>query len=174
MSGIIVVDDETLFVNWHYLDDYDCGSSSTNPIISAFTTAAHARIELYKYLDILKERTIYSDTDSCCYLASSESEKLPIGPYLGDLTDELDGGYIISFISGGSKFFSYMAKYPDGSEKEVCKLKGVRLDVNIKKVVNHKTVKSLITGEQSQISVSSDAITLTLIRLFSVIVWLCW
>lgn len=93
VSGIIIDDDETLFFNWCHLENHDCGSSSTNPILGALTTS-HACIELNKYRNTVVERAIYLDTDFCAYSAGSESEKLRIGPYSAVLTDELDGGFM--------------------------------------------------------------------------------
>ena len=42
-------------------------SNKTNIFIAAFTTA-WARLELYKYLEQLKEQVLYFDTDSIIYL----------------------------------------------------------------------------------------------------------
>ena len=51
------------------------------------------------------QRTLYYDTDSLIFTSDLdlEHENIPMGNYLGDLTDELSGDYISEFISAGSK-----------------------------------------------------------------------
>ncbi|XP_044005559.1 uncharacterized protein LOC122850483 [Aphidius gifuensis] len=160
VSCITIIDDDTLFVNWKYVESCDRTDSSTNPVLGAFTTA-HARLELYKYLDKVQSRVLYVDTDSINFISENENDKLPLGNYLGDLTDELDGGYIKTFISGGPKFYSYIAEKPDGTISKVCKLKGVRLDVNAQKLVNYDSIKTLTDGENDKIIVTCDSIRRT-------------
>ena len=74
--------------------------------IAAYTTA-QARLKLYSFLERLGERVLYYDTDSIIYLSreGSAEYELPLGDYLGDLTDELAkdygaGSYITEFASG--------------------------------------------------------------------------
>ncbi|XP_044019377.1 DNA polymerase-like [Aphidius gifuensis] len=139
VSCITIIDDDTLFVNWKYFESCDRTDSSTNPVLGAFTTA-HARLELYKYLDKVQSRVLYVDTDSIVFISENENDKLPLGNYLGDLTDELDGGYIKTFISGGPKFYSYIAEKPD---------------------VNYDSIKTLTDGENDKIIVTCDSIRRT-------------
>ncbi|CAC5422354.1 unnamed protein product [Mytilus coruscus] len=46
--------------------EYSKPNPSVNVYIALFTTA-HARLKLYELLDILQERVLYMDTDSCIY-----------------------------------------------------------------------------------------------------------
>ena len=48
----------------------------------------------------------------------------PLGNYLGDLTDELNGDYITSFVSGGPKNYAYSTK----KGKTETKIRGITLD----------------------------------------------
>lgn len=50
-------------------------------------------------MDKLKDAVLYCDTDSIIY-ASNGANDPPIGNYLGEFTDELDGETITSFVSG--------------------------------------------------------------------------
>ena len=43
------------------------------------------------------------DTDSVIYKTKPGQEKLPLGRYLGQFTDELGGNSIVGFCSGGAK-----------------------------------------------------------------------
>lgn len=71
--------------------------------IAAFTTC-HARMKLYKELNRLQKDILYFDTDSIIYKTTGENDP-PLGNYLGDLTDELDGETIKKFVSGTYLFF---------------------------------------------------------------------
>ena len=62
-------------------------SSKTNIFIASFTTA-WARLELYKYLDMLKEQVLYFDTDSVIYLWKKGLPEVETGPFLGQMTNE--------------------------------------------------------------------------------------
>lgn len=72
--------------------------SSTNIFIASFTTA-WARLKLYSEMDKLGRAVLYHDTDSIVY-ASDGVNDLPLGNFLGELTDELDGDIITQFVSG--------------------------------------------------------------------------
>lgn len=78
-------------------------NGKTNIFIAAMTTC-WARLELYKYLDQLKNQVLYFDTDSIIYSQMPCELNLPVGDYLGDLTNELDhDDHIVDFTSGGLK-----------------------------------------------------------------------
>lgn len=97
--------------------------------VAIFTTA-HARLKLYSLLEKLEKRVIYYDTDSCIFApkpGEDPNDLAPLGKYLGDLTNELNGkGYdengIEYFVSGGPKHYGY--RLVDG--KETWKVKGIR------------------------------------------------
>ena len=71
-------------------------------MIAAFTTA-HARLKLYSVLEQLDRRVLYFDTDSVIYVSKDGEWEPPTGSYLGELTDEPEGGHITTFVSGGPK-----------------------------------------------------------------------
>ena len=64
-------------------------SFKQNVFIAAFTTSL-PHLKLYEALDFLGDRVLYYDTDSVIYKTKQGQEKLPLGPYLGQFTDELD------------------------------------------------------------------------------------
>ncbi|GFR30973.1 uncharacterized protein TNCT_147391 [Trichonephila clavata] len=94
--------------------------SSTNIFIAAFTTC-HARLTPY-----------------------SEIEKLNEGIY----TDELNGGTITSFVTGGPKNYAY--KLSDGSE--ICKIRGFTLNFQNSLVLNYDSVKELVSKKTVALS----------------------
>ncbi|XP_046397765.1 uncharacterized protein LOC124164478 [Ischnura elegans] len=78
--------------------------------IACYTTA-HARLELFEYLDKLGPRALYWDTDSVLFVENEGDWSPELGTSLGEMTDELsrygEGSYITEFVSGGPKNYSY-------------------------------------------------------------------
>ena len=83
-------------------DDEYQHSFKQNVFIAAFTTSL-ARLRLYDALDFLGDRVLYCDTDSVIYKTKRCQDKLPLGNFLGQFTDETDGDVIVEFCSGGAK-----------------------------------------------------------------------
>ena len=79
-------------------DEYQ-RSFKQNVFIVAFTTSL-ARLKLYDALDFSGDRVLYYDTDSVIYKTKRGQDKLPLGSYLGEFTDEIGGDVIVEFCSG--------------------------------------------------------------------------
>ena len=61
----------------------------TNDVIGIYVTAG-ARLHLYDYLDKLKDRALYTDTDSVVFIQPRDGAALvEIGNCLGAMTSEL-------------------------------------------------------------------------------------
>ncbi|PFX27098.1 hypothetical protein AWC38_SpisGene8231 [Stylophora pistillata] len=116
---------------------------ATNVFIAAFTTC-QARLKLYESLEILKERVLCYDTDSVVYKWKPGESEIPLGDYLGDMTNELeDGDYIVEFISAGAKNYGYVTV-----KGESCvKVKGFSLNVRGMLQLNYDIMKSNILDE---------------------------
>ncbi|XP_048514336.1 uncharacterized protein LOC125501750 [Athalia rosae] len=99
ISGILIVNDTVLYVNWSHAAQSVEPSPLSNVVIAAYTTA-QARLKLYEYLELLDRRVLYYDTDSVIYrrnmLDPNEYEP-PTGNFLGDLTDELEAHSRVCF-----------------------------------------------------------------------------
>ena len=117
-------------------------STKTNIFVAAFTTA-WARLKLYEALDTLKEQVLYYDTDSVIYRWKPGQPSIPIGDYLGEMTDELQGDVIKEFVSGGAKNYGYRTR----QGLSVCKVRGFTLNVRGKEVLNFESMKSNILSE---------------------------
>ncbi|XP_046387449.1 uncharacterized protein LOC124157026 [Ischnura elegans] len=76
----VEINDEMLYVHWEEAADAVSATPSGNIVLACYTTA-HARLELYKYLEHLNRRTIYHDTDSCIYTQKPGEWTPPIGDY---------------------------------------------------------------------------------------------
>ncbi len=99
-------------------------------------------------LNQLDRRVLYYDTDSVVFVDRPGDPPLPTGPYLGDLTNELEdhgeGAHIVEFCSGGPKHYGYVVRNNKGEEKTIMKVKGLCLNYQNSEVVNFETMKKLV------------------------------
>jgi hypothetical protein len=112
--------------------------------IAAYTTA-YARLRLNQGLEIFNENVIYMDTDSIYYIKdkNEKDKKIVLGNLLGDFENDLKksyGDYIQEFYSSGPKSYSYITD----TGYEVCKIKGIPLNIKNQNILNVKTMKQLI------------------------------
>lgn len=165
VTKIFPVSNELLYVHYRLKDEFVVGSPNTNVVIAAVTTSL-ARLKLYSYLEQLGDRVLYYDTDSIFWVRNeldNDEYKVPLGNFLGDMTDELacygKGSYIQAFASGGPKFYSYRVVTP-GSDQviEVCKAKGITLNYTTKQQINHDAIKYMIENEDQAIDIESRVI----------------
>ena len=123
VTNVRVYSDEVLEVVFTAADDECVENGKTNLFVAAFTTC-HARLKLYSYLRAMQQRVLYFDTDSVIYSQESGQSELPIGDFLGDLTNEVDpGDHIVDFTSGGPKNYGYRT----ANGKVECKVRGFSL-----------------------------------------------
>jgi len=82
-------DDVVYVTSKHAAEEHIPSLRHTNEVIGAYVTAL-ARIHLYRYLDQVQQKTIYSDTDSVIHIQSRDEPGLvETGDKLGDMTSEL-------------------------------------------------------------------------------------
>lgn len=115
VNTVLPVNDETLIVNYEFLDEsYDI-LPTVNVTLAAYTTS-HARLKLYSYLELLGERVLYYDTDSIIFISREGEPEPETGKCVGDLTDELEGygpgSYITEFVCAGPKSYTYRVYTP--------------------------------------------------------------
>lgn len=123
------------------MKEFASPSSFQNIFIACFTTT-HARLKLYSLLDILQDRAIYCDTDSVVYSAKHGEEELPLGDYLGDLTNELNpGDHIVKFVSSGPKAYSYVTLHGDTCTK----LKGFTLNYTNSEKIHYDSMNEMVS-----------------------------
>ena len=140
--------EDVLEVLYVYKEDCIIPNNRTNVFIAAFTTC-WARLKLYSYLQTLGEQVLYYDTDSVIYKWSAGLPKVPTGDYLGDLKDELNGDYIVEFLSGGAKNYAYRTAE---KKKVECKVRGFTLNVRGQESINFNTMRknilAVLSGEK--------------------------
>ena len=101
-------------------EDNQLDNGRVSIFVAAFTTC-WARLKLYSYLEQLQQRVLYFDTDSVIYTAKPDDPDIPLGDYLGEMTNELDDGdSITEFTSTGPKNYGYKTQ----PGKVCCKVRG--------------------------------------------------
>ena len=73
-----------------------------------------------------------------------DTYEVPLGDFLGDMTDELNGGHIVDWVSAGPKQYAYECQMPNGERKQVVKVRGITLTHTNLKRLNFKTMKRLV------------------------------
>ena len=134
-----LVNDETVEIQYFEKEGFVEENKKVNIVIAAFTTA-YARLKLYDLLDLLQERVLYYDTDSVVYVHEPGKPDPPLGDYLGDLTDELNGGYITTFMSGGPKNYGYVTN----TGEAILKIRGISLTYDATLTLNIGTMRDLV------------------------------
>ena len=122
------VSDEMIEIHYENNENFIAPNAKTNVVIAAFTTA-YARLKLYGVLDMLQERVLYYDTDSVIFVSKPNDPEPPIGPYLGELTDDLV-----------PKNYSYRTN----TDKVETKVRGITLDCTANQKVNFNVIRALV------------------------------
>ena len=139
VKDVQMLNDETVEIQYVEKEGFVEENDKVNIVIAAFTTA-YARLKLYDLLDLLQERVLYYDTDSVVYVHEPGKPDPPLGDYLGDLTDELNGSYITTFLSGGPKNYGYVTN----TGEAILKIRGISLTYDATKILNINTMRDLV------------------------------
>lgn len=149
IHSIITINDDNMLLMYKELEEARVPDKTTNVVIAAFTTS-FARMELYKYLDLLgSERVWYYDTDSIFF--THKPGKPDKGNFLGQMTDELEeygpGSYISELVAGGAKNYAYRVFETSTTETHnTIKIKGITLNYENSQVINFDLMKNMILG----------------------------
>ncbi|CAC5379378.1 unnamed protein product [Mytilus coruscus] len=156
VQDISFVTDDMVRIHWTNQSQCVEETGRTNEVIAAYTTT-QARLEIYKYLESLEERTLYCDTDSIIF-SSRPGDWMPnTGDYLGALTDETPNNTIECFITGGPKNYGFKLKKPDtDGNLTCCKIRGITLNYKNSLELNIETMKDVVEGKTKKISVTDD------------------
>ena len=156
VQDVSFVTDEMVRIQWINKEKFVEESGRTNVVIAAYTTA-QARLQLYKYLEILGNRVLYCDTDSVIFWTKPGDLMLDTGDYLGDLTDELPGNTIKSFVTGGPKNYAVKLEKADKEgNMTLCKIRGITLNYKNSLQVNFDTIKDMLTSKTEVITVTDE------------------
>ena len=120
----------------------------TNEVIGFYVTTG-ARLKLYSYLDVLKERAMYCDTGSVIYVQKcGQPPAVSCGDKLGDMTNELGSDeHIEEFVSVGSNNYAFRIVKAIALEMNtVCKVRGITLNYAAAQLVNFDSIRDMILG----------------------------
>jgi hypothetical protein len=137
------VNDEFVLIKFRNQEEFTEPCPYTNTVIAAYTTA-HARLKLYSELDKLGTQVLYFDTDSIIYVIDHTDQNHydpPLGDYLGEFKDELDGKTIEEFVSGGAKNYAFRIKE---NHETTCKVRGFTLNYANSQRVNFESMKKMV------------------------------
>ena len=133
ISDIHILSADVIGLAYKKIEEDAVKGSKTNIFMAAFTTC-QARLKLYESWEVLGDWVLYCDTDSIIYTWKPAQTEIPLGDYLGDMTNELDEkDYIMEFVSGGAKNYGYATKH----RKIVRKVHGFSLHVRDAKQLNY-------------------------------------
>ena len=144
------INDDMVQMTYNFKDQFVDNSNNTNIYIACFTTS-HARLMLYDKLDYLNEKVLYFDTDSIIY-ADDNTKNIETGDMLGDMTDEISGKGISSFISTGPKSYSF--KYGDDKQKSA--IKGFTLNHENNNLLNHDSLSKIVKRQIREITIVNE------------------
>ncbi|XP_054708018.1 uncharacterized protein LOC129228287 [Uloborus diversus] len=133
---------------WDNQKEFVQQETTTNVFLAAFTTS-WARMKLYTEMDKLGKAVLYHDTDSIIYASNGVNDP-PIGNFLGEFTDELNGDEITTFISGGPKNYAYVTK----QGKTCCKVRGFTLNFRNSQKLNFDSMRNLVCSMDENESIS--------------------
>lgn len=112
ISTVRILSTDLLEVAYKRDDEDTDKGTKTNIFIAAFTTC-QARLKLYESLEVLGGRVLYYDTDSVIYTWKPGQSEIPLGDYLGDMTNELDDGdHITEFVLRNMAVSPHMVRRP--------------------------------------------------------------
>lgn len=141
ITGLVCIETDKLLVNWKFANEEECSQGNVNVAIASFITA-YARRELWRMINLMETRSpgsvFYMDTDSIFYLANKDTELLPTGPLLGDLTREIGADEVVyKLVILGPKNYGYVKRNKTtGSEAVTIKVKGITLDAKTLETIN--------------------------------------
>jgi hypothetical protein len=145
--NMMFASDDMVWISWQYSSEEHVPSlRHTNVVIGPFVTAG-ARIHLYSYLDSLKDKAIYCDTDSVIYVQPVDKPPLvETGDRFGAMTSELKSNEIIcEVVCKGPKNCAYRTVNTVTTEcKTICKVRGITLNYSASQLVNFAHMKDMI------------------------------
>ncbi len=140
---------DLILINYLEKQDFIEDCPFGNVVLAAFTTA-HARLHLYDTLEKLGDQVLYFDTDSIIYQHVEGLYNPTIVNSLGGWTDELEGGHITKFMSGGPKNYAFETD----TGKSVQKVKGLTLNHRASQIVTMKALEKMIFKELDEVTVT--------------------
>ncbi|KAK3908164.1 Neutral ceramidase [Frankliniella fusca] len=159
VSALVPIGDKCVQVTWTPVDDAEETLPTSSLVHAAFTTC-FGRLQLYKYLDIVKDRALYCDTDSVAYISRPGEPDLPTGNHLGDLTDQVEqdygqGSFITEMVCGGPKNYSYkvMVNGDENNIQTCIKVRGISINKSCDDLVTFENLREMVMNKKDKVHV---------------------
>ena len=159
VQSLIALGEDCLQLTWKPIDDTEESLPTSSVVHAAFTTCL-GRLQLFQYLDVVRARALYHDTDSVAFISRPGEPDLPLGSHLGELTDQIEedygpGSFIFEFVAGGPKNYAYkVAVRGDLTNIAVCiKVRGISINISCDDVVTFENLKALVLGGREKITI---------------------
>ena len=149
--NIQFINDNMVQMTYNLKDQFVDNSNSTNIYIASFTTS-HARMMLYDVIDKLGDQVLGFDTDSAWYIQRPGGATIKTGDMLGDMTDELDGDWIVDWVGTGPKSYSYLTN----KGEMVCKVKGFSLNHENSQYINMQSMRDIINKQKRRVTIVNE------------------
>jgi hypothetical protein len=108
VAALLLDSDEVVCASWRFIADEKVPNlRHTNEVIGVFVTTG-ARIHVSKYLDRIKQKAHYFDTDSVIFIQPDDQPGLfETGDCMVGMTSEMEPDlHIEEFVSGGPKNYA--------------------------------------------------------------------
>lgn len=153
LKNLVIVNRQTIDVTYSTKAPFIKPAYNTNTAI-ALATTGYARMRLQEAMQIIGTDLVYCDTDSIIFIDDTENpHPIVTSSLLGDLKDELEGDYIINFISTGPKSYSYVT----AGGKTCTKIKGFTLNLEAQEELNHTVLKRFIRNKGDAAAVELES-----------------
>ena len=143
VSGVHHVNNDSLYMSYKKSNKFQTLTLNTNVIIASYVTT-HVRHELYNYLEQLKDRALYCDTESVIYRHIVGKYNPPLSEFEGGMTDELGGSHITEYGANSQKI--YAIRTADG--KQIVKIKGFTLNYVASNQLNFDVIKDMVISDE--------------------------
>jgi DNA polymerase type B, organellar and viral len=169
--GEFMVTENTVCVNWRYVDIENSDQNLQNIAVGSFVTS-YARLHLYKYLKQITnystDALLYCDTDSCIFIEKDGKPDIKTGIRLGELTDELAGAECLKAVFTAPKSYALEVYDPrTGETKQIIKNKGIMLRGNALQIVTLERMMEMAEKYYHSLGAVEEKLSIPQHRIFT-------
>jgi len=146
--GASIFPNDNVIATYKFKSDLDAGPGNTSPATACFVTA-WAQLELYNLMEQIENvrpgRVCYVDTDSVIFVEKDDDPPVPLGNFLGELTDEIPAGSRCQkIVCCGCKSYGLEIVDADGTLKHIVKVKGLSLTSEASSCLDFNRMEEMI------------------------------
>lgn len=126
-----------IIINYSTKKEFIEENPASNVVVSLWTTSC-ARLLLLRAMQIVSRtpgcKLLYTDTDSLVFSYPENHCPLPLGPHIGEFTDEYPDHYIVEAVFGGAKQYGLKLRpknNPNAPYEYCLKIRGITLSEEV-------------------------------------------